>query len=154
VQVLDDFAARLAQIGGDRAQADIASLPKAQATTRKALAVDDSKSMLALYRNILTDLGFEPLCGTNGQEAYAFVEAGEFVDVVITDMNMPVMDGMELVGKLRASLGYDEVPILMVTTESEGSQRELATKTGVTSFLTKPFKPEALKAKLAELLGS
>ena len=153
-EILEAFGARLEEIGGERAQADIASLPKAQAATRKALAADDSKSMLALYRNILTDLGFEPLCAANGQEAYAFVEAGEFVDVVITDMNMPVMDGMELVSKLRASLGYDDVPILMVTTESEGSQRDLAAKTGVTDFLTKPFKPEALKAKLAELLGS
>lgn len=152
-EILDDFGARLGEIGGDRAAADAASLPKAAAATRKALAADDSKSMLALYRSILTDMGFEPLIAANGQEAYAFVEAGEFVDVVITDMNMPVMDGMELVGKLRGSLGYDEVPILMVTTESENSQRELAGKTGVTAFLTKPFKPEALKAKLKELLG-
>ncbi|MBA4356926.1 MAG: response regulator, partial [Desulfovibrio sp.] len=81
------------------------------------------------------------------------VEAGEFADVVITDMNMPVMDGMELVGKLRGSLGYEDVPILMVTTESEGSQRDMATKAGVTAFLTKPFKPDALKAKLMEMLG-
>lgn len=152
-ELLEAFGDRLKEIGGERAQADAASLPKAQAATRKALAADDSKSMLALYRNILTDLGFEPLIAANGQEAYAFVEAGEFVDVVITDMNMPVMDGMELVGRLRASLGYEDVPILMVTTESEGSQRALAGKTGVTDFLTKPFKPEALKAKLSEMLG-
>ncbi len=152
-ELLEAFADRLKEIGGERALADAASLPKAQAGTRKALAADDSKSMLALYRNILTDLGFEPLIASNGEEAYAFVEAGEFADVVITDMNMPVMDGMELVGRLRAIMGYEDVPILMVTTESESSQRALAGKTGVTDFLTKPFKPEALKAKLTELLG-
>lgn len=150
---LDAFALRLTEMGTDRARADAASLPKARAATRKALAADDSKSMLALYRRILTELGFEPLLATNGQEAYAFVEAGEFVDVVITDMNMPVMDGVELVGKLRGSLGYDEVPILMVTTESENSQRDVAAKAGVSTFITKPFKPEDLKATLAQMLG-
>ncbi|MHC1701551.1 MAG: response regulator [Humidesulfovibrio sp.] len=151
-EILADFATRLDEIGTERAKADAQILPKARTATRKALAADDSKSMLALYRSILTDLGFEPLMAANGQEAYAFVEAGEFADVVITDMNMPVMDGMELVGKLRASLGYEDVPILMVTTESEGSQRDMASKAGVTAFLTKPFKPDALKAKLTEML--
>ncbi len=151
-EILADFATRLDEIGTDRSKADALSLPKAKTATRKALAADDSKSMLALYRSILTELGFEPLMAANGQEAYAFVEAGEFADVVITDMNMPVMDGMELVGKLRASLGYEDVPILMVTTESEGSQRDMASRTGVTAFLTKPFKADALKAKLMALL--
>ncbi len=151
--ILDAFAQRLNEIGSDRSRADAATLPQARVATRKALAVDDSKSMLALYRRILTDLGFEPLLAGNGQEAYAYVENGEFADVVITDMNMPIMDGVELVAKLRGSLGYDETPILMVTTESENSQREVATKAGVNDFITKPFKPEALKAVLHTLLG-
>jgi len=150
---LDAFRQRLNEIDTARARADAATLPRAKTATRKALVADDSKSMLALYRRILTDLGIEPLLATNGQEAYAFVEGAEFADIVITDMNMPVMDGIELVGKLRASLGYDETPILMVTTESESSQRVLATKAGVSGFITKPFKPEELKAKLLELLG-
>jgi CheY-like chemotaxis protein len=153
-EILDAFAGRLGEIGDDRARADAASLPKARAATRKALAADDSKSMLAMYRSILTDMGFEPLLAANGQEAYALVEAGEFVDVVITDMNMPVMDGMELAGKLRGTLGYEDVPILMVTTESEGSQREMAAKVGVTAFITKPFKPDQLKTALTELVGA
>ncbi|MDR3640762.1 MAG: response regulator [Humidesulfovibrio sp.] len=151
--ILDAFAHRLEQMGTDRSRDDAASLPKIKATTRKALAADDSKSMLALYRNILTDLGFEPLLAANGQEAYAFVESGEFVDVVITDMNMPIMDGVELVGKLRGALGYEDVPILMVTTESENSQRDVATKAGVTHFITKPFKPAAIKTTLRQMLG-
>lgn len=152
--ILDAFSQRLTEIGTARARADAATLPHARVATRKALVADDSKSMLALYRRILTDLGFEPLLAANGQEAYAYVENAEFADVVITDMNMPVMDGIELVGKLRASLGYDDTPILMVTTESENSQREVATKVGVSAFITKPFKPEEFKAKLIELLGS
>jgi len=151
--ILDAFAERLGQMGTERSRTDALSLPKANLTTRKALAVDDSKSMLALYRNILTDMGFEPLLAANGQEAYAFVESGEFVDVVITDMNMPVMDGVELVAKLRSSLGYEEIPVLMVTTESENSQRDVAAKAGVTGFITKPFKPETIKGTLRQMLG-
>lgn len=152
--ILDAFAQRLEDIGSARSRADAATLPQARAATRKAIAADDSKSMLALYRRILTDMGFEPLLAANGQEAYAYVENGEFVDVVITDMNMPVMDGVELVAKLRGSLGYDETPILMVTTESEASQREVASKAGVTAFINKPFRPEELKAALAGLLSA
>jgi len=140
-------------MGTERSRADAASLPKAKLATRKALAVDDSKSMLALYRSILTDMGFEVLLASNGQEAFALVEGGEFVDVVITDMNMPVMDGVELVSKLRGTLGYDEVPVIMVTTESENSQRDVAAKAGVTGFITKPFKPEVIKGTLRQMLG-
>jgi len=151
-EILDAFAHRLDQMGTARARADAETLPMGRVATRKALAADDSKSMLALYRSILTDMGFEPLLAANGQEAYAFVERGEFVDIVITDMNMPLMDGVELVGKLRGSLGYESVPILMVTTESENSQRDVASKAGVTDFITKPFKPVAIKAALLKLL--
>ncbi len=151
-ETLDAFAQRLGEIGTPRAKADAASLPKAKSATRRALAADDSKSMLALYRRILTELGFEVLLAANGQEAYSFVENGEMVDLVITDMNMPVMDGVELVGKLRASFGYEDVPIIMVTTESENSQRNVAAKAGVGTFITKPFKPDVLKATLLELL--
>ena len=153
-EILDAFAQRLGQMGTQTALDDAASLPRAKTATRKALAVDDSKSMLALYRSILTDMGFEPLLAANGQEAYALVESGEFADVVVTDMNMPIMDGVELVGKLRGALGYEDVPILMVTTESENSQRDVATKAGVTAFITKPFRPEAIKAALRQLLAA
>jgi DNA-binding response OmpR family regulator len=64
------------------------------------------------------------------------------------------MDGMELVEKLRSTEGYENVPVIMVTTESEASQRNLAQKAGVTAFITKPFKPDALKAKILEVLGA
>ncbi len=152
--ILDAFAERLDHMGTAIARADAESLPQAKAATHRALAADDSKSMLALYRNILTDMGFEPLLAANGQEACNFVENGEMADVVITDMNMPIMDGVELVGKLRGSLGYEDVPILMVTTESENSQRAVAIKAGVTDFITKPFKPADLRETLARLLAS
>lgn len=149
--VHDAFREKLRDIGGEEAEADIARLPeRAGSSSKRALAVDDSKSMLALYRSILTNGGYEPTVAENGQEAFAHIELGEEFDVVITDMNMPVMDGMELVGKLRQTAGYEEIPVIMVTTESEYSQQELARKTGVNDFITKPFTADQLKSKIEE----
>lgn len=152
-EILSDFRQALEEIGGARVEADLARLPDVETGTRKALAADDSRSMCAMHRAILTDLGFEAFIAGNGEEAYDFVEQGEEFDIVITDMNMPVMDGMELVSKLRNTPGYEDIPVIMVTTESEASQQELAEKAGVTAFVTKPFKPDTLKAKIEEVLG-
>ena len=104
-----------------------------------------------MHRAILTDLAFVPVIAANGEEAYDFIENGEEFDIIITDMNMPVMDGMELVTKVRSTPGMEDIPIIMVTTESEVSQQDLASKAGVTAFITKPFKPDDLKAKITEL---
>ncbi len=151
-EILEDFRSLLSEIGGSRAEQDLAKLPTIfSSSTHKALAADDSRSMCAMHRAILTDLGFEPFMAANGEEAYDFIAQGEEFDIVITDMNMPVMDGMELVGKVRNTPGYEDIPIIMVTTESEASQQNLATKTGVSAFITKPFKPDDLKAKILEL---
>ncbi|WP_419786613.1 HEAT repeat domain-containing protein [Pseudodesulfovibrio sp.] len=152
-EILGEFRSLLQEIGGPRAEEDLAVLPEIATAVRKALAADDSRSMCAMHRAILTDLGFEPSLATNGEEAYDFIAQGDLFDIIITDMNMPIMDGMELVGKIRNTPGYEDVPIIMVTTESESSQQTLATKTGVTAFVTKPFKPETLKTKIEELLA-
>ncbi|NDV20385.1 response regulator [Pseudodesulfovibrio sp. JC047] len=150
-EIIEEFKALLTEIGGPRAERDIQRLPQLSASARKALAADDSRSMCAMHRAILTDLGFEPFMASNGEEAYDFIEQGEEFDIIITDMNMPVMDGMELVGKVRSTPGLEDIPIIMVTTESEASQQNLAEKAGVTAFITKPFKPDELKAKIAEV---
>jgi CheY-like chemotaxis protein len=152
-EIVEEFRDVLAEIGGMRAEQDLDRLPSLTMGTRKALAADDSRSMCAMHRAILTDLGFEPFVAANGEEAYEFIEQGESFEVIITDMNMPIMDGMELVGKIRSTPGMEEVPIIMVTTESEASQQGLASKTGVSAFITKPFKPDDLKAKILEVTG-
>ena len=149
-EVLDALAAEAAT--ADRAKADIARLPELTLGTRKALAVDDSRSMTALMKSILADLGYEAFVASNGAEAYALVDQGERFELIVTDMNMPVMDGMEFTEKLRATEGFEDVPVIMVTTESEASQRTLAGKTGVTAFVTKPFKPVQLKETIASLM--
>ncbi len=152
-EIIADFRTLLTDIGGGRVETDLAKLPTISTGTRKALAADDSRSMCAMHRAILTDLEFEPFMATNGEEAFEFIEQGEDFDVIITDMNMPVMDGMELVGKVRNTPGCEDVPIIMVTTESEASQQTMAEKAGVNAFITKPFKPDELKAKIMEVLN-
>ncbi|TIH12469.1 response regulator [Marinifilum sp. JC120] len=153
-EVHEAFRDKLVEIGGEEAEADIARLPEAaKAGGKRALAVDDSKSMLALYRSILTNAGYEPTVAENGQEAYNHIQLNEEFEVIITDMNMPVMDGMEFVAKLRQTDGYADIPVIMVTTESEYSQQELARKTGVNDFITKPFTADQLKAKIAEYVS-
>jgi len=151
-EIIEEFQILLTDIGGGRAEEDLARLPDITVGARKALAADDSRSMCAMHRAILTDLEFEPYMATNGEEAFDFIEQGEEFDVIITDMNMPIMDGMELVGKIRNTPGYEDIPIIMVTTESEASQQTMAEKAGVTAFITKPFKPDDLKAKIKEVI--
>jgi CheY-like chemotaxis protein/HEAT repeat protein len=153
-EVHEAFRSKLLEIGGAQAEEDIARLPEtATFGEKRALAVDDSKSMLALYRSILTSAGYEPSIAENGLEAYSHIELNEGFDVIITDMNMPVMDGMEFVSKLRQTEGYADIPVIMVTTESEYSQQDLARKTGVDDFITKPFTADQLKSKIAEYVS-
>jgi CheY-like chemotaxis protein len=76
------------------------------------------------------------------------------VDLVVTDMNMPVMDGMQLVEQIRNDPDHESVTIVMVTTEKEASQRGLAENAGVDAFITKPFRPEELKEMLGKLIGN
>ena len=105
--------------------------------------------MLALHRAILTDLGFEAGLASDGQEALEFLRENGPVALIVTDMNMPVMDGMELVEQLRQNPDHAQTPIVMVTTEKEASQKNLAETAGVSAFITKPFRPEQLKAMIA-----
>lgn len=134
----------------NRVKEDLERLPGLQNAARTALVADDSKSMLAMQRSILTDLGYAPTLVTDGAQALDLAEEEDF-DLVLTDMNMPVMDGMELIQELRAMEEYEDVPIIMITTESEAAQRNMAEQSGVTAFITKPFKPEALKAIISNL---
>ncbi len=146
------FREKLEQMGGDRAKADAEKLsqPLAAETGKKILAVDDSKSILVFYRSIVSALGADIVTAENGGEAMELLEKGEVFDLVVTDMNMPVMDGIELTRKIRELPALGEVPIIMATTESEKSQTELAQKAGVNDFLTKPFSPEVLQNKIKE----
>ena len=150
-EIIEEFRQVLAEIGGSRAEEDLKRLPQVSTSSRKALAADDSRSMCAMHRAILTDIGFEPFMATNGEEAYDFIEQGEDFEIIITDMNMPVMDGMELVSKVRSTPGMEDIPIIMVTTESEGSQQDLARKAVSRLLLPSPSNRTTSRRKSPKL---
>lgn len=115
----------------------------------KILLVDDSGTMRRIQSNVLKDLGFKDIIeASDGNEGFEFFKSIS-PDLVITDWNMPVMNGLELV---RAIRGIDtRSPIIMVTTESEKVKVVEAVQAGVNDYLIKPFRPEQLSAKIARL---
>ncbi len=148
---LDAFADRLEEFGGEQATAHAKALrgaANAQAAEKRVMAVDDSKAMLHFYRATLPGLGFAAQTAENGQEAWDLLSGGETVDLVIVDMNMPVMDGIELTRLIRADLALQDIPIIMATTESQSAQSELASRAGVSAFINKPFTKDALQEKI------
>ena len=123
-------------------------------TTVRALVIDDSRTMRSLLGRQLVALGYEVLQAGNGQEALdAMEQAGAEIPVLATvDWNMPVMDGLELVTRVRAAREWRAMTLMMVTTESEQQQIVRALAAGAHEYLIKPFSPDALRDKL-DLLG-
>lgn len=154
-QILEAFRSTLEKLGGERAEAYAAKLAAVElkALGKRILAVDDSRSMLLFYRSVGSEMEFDVRTAGNGKEALSLLESGESFDLVITDLNMPEMDGMELCRKIRSNLFLQHLPIIMATTESERSQRELAEKAGVNGFLPKPLKPDELQRVLCDHLS-
>ncbi len=113
--------------------------------------VDDSASFREMVVLTLTDAGYSVLQGANGKEALD--RLGEKrVDVIITDLNMPVMDGVTLVQNLRAKPQCKATPILILTTESQVEKRQQGKAAGATGWIVKPFKPEQLLQVLDEIV--
>jgi len=107
------------------------------------LIVDDSASMRQLIAFTIKDAGHEVLLAETGREALEKLK-GARADMVITDLNMPEMDGIELIRELRGMADYKFVPILMLTTESQVAKREEGRAAGASGWIVKPFSPEKL----------
>lgn len=114
----------------------------------KVLVVDDSRAMRSILSNLLKQLGHEPVEANNGQEAHEKLLAlGDF-DLALVDWNMPVMNGLEFVQKVRDHAPSAGMPIVMVTTETEASQMAMAMQAGANEYVMKPFNKDTLAAKL------
>jgi len=114
----------------------------------KVLFVEDSPTMRRIIANSLHRLGFaEILEAENGVDALEKIE-GLKVDLVVTDWNMPEMNGADLVRTLRGMAEYNEVPIIMITTRGMKDDVMTAMKLGVNGYVIKPFTPEVLKSKI------
>ncbi|MEO6800630.1 MAG: response regulator [Rhodanobacter sp.] len=118
----------------------------------RILAVDDSVSMRGMVAFTLRGAGHEVTEAENGQLALDAARQSAF-ELVLADVNMPVLDGIAMVRQLRALDAYKGVPILMLTTESHAGKKMEGKAAGATGWLVKPFDPEQLLATVKRVLG-
>ena len=120
----------------------------------KLLVVDDSSTMRRIIKNTLTRLGYKDILeGADGVEGWEQIDKNPDIGTLITDWNMPNMNGLEFVKKVRADARFSELPIIMVTTEGGKAEVITALKAGVNNYIVKPFTPQVLKEKLSAVMG-
>lgn len=117
------------------------------------LGVDDSASMREMVSFTLKNAGFDVIEAIDGQDALDKVSDRPSVDLILADVNMPNMDGIELVKELRNLAEYKFTPILLLTTESAPEKKEQGKTAGATGWIVKPFNPEQLVMTIKKVLG-
>ncbi|WP_442888831.1 response regulator [Congregicoccus parvus] len=118
----------------------------------RALVIDDSRTMRMIVGKILTEIGFEIVEAGDGQEALTVLSQNWPIDLAMVDWNMPELNGFEFVKAVRAESAYDEMKLMMVTTESEIEQVAQALEAGANEYAMKPFTKEVILEKLS-LIG-
>lgn len=118
---------------------------------RVIATVDDSRSIRQLVGYTLSRAGFEVMEAGNGQECLEAIKQKK-ADLIITDLNMPVMDGIQLIRELRSLPAYKFTPILMLTTESQEGKKAEGKSAGATGWIVKPFTPEQLLSVVSKVL--
>ena len=117
------------------------------AMAKRILTIDDSKTIRDMLMLTLADAGFDVLQAVDGQDGLEMLDK-ERVDLVITDINMPRMDGYEVIRQMRRNTVHKSTPILVLTTESEKDKKNLAREAGATGWMVKPFDPDRLIATI------
>lgn len=118
--------------------------------SKRILTIDDSKTMRDMLMLTLAGAGFDVIQAVDGQDGLD-VLVNEQVDVIITDINMPRMDGYEVIRNLRRDPAHKSTPILVLTTESEAEKKNLAREAGATGWMVKPFDPDRLVATVLKV---
>ena len=119
---------------------------------RNALVVDDSRAIRSILRKRLTALGFTVCEAGNGEEAIKVLHSTQGISLALVDWNMPVMNGFELLKSIRSEPAYNELVVVMVTTETETPQMMAALEAGANDYIMKPFTDEVIAERLL-LLG-
>jgi two-component system chemotaxis response regulator CheY len=120
--------------------------------SKTILSVDDSASVRQMVKLTLTGAGYQVVQANDGSEGLAKARESQ-VDMVMTDLNMPVMNGLALIRELRKLPSYKGVPILFLTTESDAQLKAEAKAAGATGWITKPFQQDQLIAVVKKVLG-
>jgi two-component system chemotaxis response regulator CheY len=121
-------------------------------TAKTILAVDDSGSLRQMLSFILRDAGYGVIEAVDGQDGLDKAKR-QTVDLVLTDQNMPRMDGLTLIKALRGMKNYQSVPILMLTTESSDEMKSQGRAAGASGWMVKPFDPARLTEVVKKLIG-
>lgn len=120
--------------------------------SKSILSVDDSASIRQMIRMTLTGAGYDVVEANDGSDGLAHARTSNF-DMIVTDLNMPGIDGFGLIRELRKLPQYKGVPILLLTTESDEGKKKEARSAGATGWITKPFKQDQLLAVVKKVIG-
>ncbi|BFR48443.1 response regulator [Nitratidesulfovibrio sp. HK-II] len=115
------------------------------------MTVDDSASIRQMVGFTLRNAGYEVVEAKDGKDAVSKLSGP--IKMVITDLNMPNMDGIELIKQIRANPAYKFIPVIMLTTESQATRKQEGKAAGATGWIVKPFQPEQLLAVVKKVLG-
>ena len=118
--------------------------------SKTIMTVDDSASVRQMVAFTLKNEGFEVIEASDGKDALSKLTVP--VHMIVTDLNMPNMDGIELIRNVRANQAYKFIPIIMLTTESQATKKQEGKSAGATGWIVKPFKPEQLLAVVKKVL--
>ena len=119
---------------------------------KTVLVVDDSPTMRQMVAFTLTNAGYQVVEAGNGKEAVGKVNGGAKPDLVVTDLNMPEMDGITLIKEIRKMPALKFTPILMLTTEASDDKKKAGQAAGATGWIVKPFTPEQMMAVIKKVL--
>lgn len=123
-------------------------------TSIKVLVVDDMSTMRRIVKNVLRQIGFSDIVeAENGQDAMTKLKAGGF-GLVVSDWNMPIMQGIDLLRAVRADANLKTLPFLMVTAEAQKENLIEAVQAGVSNYVVKPFTAEVLQGKLEKIFST
>ncbi len=118
--------------------------------SKTIMTVDDSSSVRQMVKFTLSDAGYDVVEASDGKDALSKLQGQ--VDMIITDLNMPNMDGIELIKQVRSNSDYKFLPIVMLTTESEESKKNEGKKAGATGWIVKPFKPDQILGVIKKVM--
>jgi two-component system, chemotaxis family, chemotaxis protein CheY len=116
------------------------------------MVVDDAKSMRGLVSMTLQSAGYEVVEACDGQDALSKIEAHP-VNMIISDLNMPNMNGIEMIKVLKQNPRYKFLPIVMLTTESDDTKKKEGQAAGAKAWIVKPFKPETVLKVVGKIIG-
>lgn len=119
---------------------------------KTVLVVDDSSTMRQMVKYTLTSAGYEVVEAGNGKEAVDKLNGGAKPALVVTDLNMPEMDGITLITEIRKMAAFKFTPILMLTTESTDDKKKAGQAAGATGWIVKPFNPEQMLKVIQKVL--